>query len=58
MDRDNFSLTFVVCGCERFLSFKEEQSLRVFKNRMGPEEEVIGDWRQLHNEELNDVSVN
>jgi len=22
---------------------------------MGPEEEVIGDWRQLHNEELHDV---
>jgi len=22
---------------------------------MGPEEEVIGDWRQLRNEELHDV---
>ena len=34
VDRDNFSLTFVVCGCERFLNLEEKQRLRVFKNRM------------------------
>ena len=32
--RDNLSFTFVVCECERFLNLKEEQRLRVIKNRM------------------------
>jgi hypothetical protein len=37
-----------------------ENTLRVFENRVlrgifGPErDEVTGDWRKLHNEELND----
>jgi hypothetical protein len=40
---------------------REEQSLRVFENRLlrrifGPKrEEATGDWRRLHNEELNDL---
>jgi hypothetical protein len=40
---------------------REEQWLRVFENRVlrrifGPErDEVTGDWRRLHNEELNDL---
>jgi hypothetical protein len=40
---------------------REECGLRVFKNRLlrrifGPKrEEVIGEWRKLHNEELNDL---
>jgi hypothetical protein len=39
----------------------KEQRLRVFENRVlrrifGPErDEVTGDWRRLHNEELNDL---
>ena len=39
----------------------EEQRLRVFQNRVLREilgrrrDEVTGDWRKLHNEELNDV---
>jgi len=40
---------------------REECSLRVFENRVlrrifGPRrDEVTGDWRKLHNEELNDL---
>jgi hypothetical protein len=39
---------------------REERRLRVFENRVlrrvfGPKrDEVTGDWRKLHNEELND----
>ena len=49
-------------GCEtRSLTLKEEHRLRVFENIMlrrifGPErDEVIGDWRKLHNWELHDL---
>jgi hypothetical protein len=60
VDRDNFSLTFVVCGCERVINLKEEQRLMVFENGMlmkihGPRGGSVGDWRQLHNEDLHDV---
>jgi hypothetical protein len=40
---------------------KEEHRLRVFENRLqtkvfGPKkDEVTGDWRRLHNEELYDL---
>jgi len=40
---------------------REERRLRVLENRVlrgvfGPErDEVTGDWRKLHNEELNDL---
>jgi hypothetical protein len=40
---------------------REERRLRVFENRMlrrvfGPKrDEVTGEWRKLHNEELNDL---
>jgi len=40
---------------------REERRLRVFENRVlrrvfGPKrDEVTGDWRKLHNEELNDL---
>jgi hypothetical protein len=40
---------------------REERGLRVFENRVlrsvfGPKmDEVTGDWRKLHNEELNDL---
>jgi hypothetical protein len=42
------------------LTLREEQRLRVFKNRVlrrifGPKgEEMTGEWRRLHNEELDD----
>jgi hypothetical protein len=48
-------------GCETWsLSLKEEHRLRVFENRVlrkifGPKrDEVTGEWRRLHNEELYD----
>jgi hypothetical protein len=40
---------------------REERGLRVFENRVlgrifGPKrDEVTGEWRKLHNEELNDL---
>jgi hypothetical protein len=49
----------VLYGCETwFLSLREENRLRMFKNRVlrrifGPKRgEVVGGWRTLHNEEL------
>ena len=48
-------------GCETWsLTLREERRLRVFENRVlrkvfGPKRvEVTGEWRKLHNEELND----
>jgi hypothetical protein len=48
-------------GCETWLlTLREESRLRVFENRVwrrvfGPKrDEVTGEWRKLHNEELND----
>ena len=53
---------FVLYGCETWsLRLREERSLRVFKNRVlrrifGPRrDEVTGECRKLHNEELNDL---
>jgi hypothetical protein len=43
------------------VTFREEHRLRVFENRVlrgifGPKrDEVIGDWRKLHNEELHNL---
>jgi hypothetical protein len=43
------------------LTLREERKLRVFENMVlrrifGPSrDEVMGDWRRLHNEELNDL---
>ena len=42
------------------MTVREKQSLCVFKNRVvkmifrSKRDEVTGDWRRLHNEELND----
>ena len=51
----------VLYGCETWsLTLREERRLRVFENRVlrkvfGPKrDEVTGEWRKLHNEELND----
>jgi len=48
--------------CENWsLKFREEIRLRAFENRVlmrifGPRrDEVTGEWRRLHNEELNDL---
>jgi hypothetical protein len=55
-------LPVVFYGCETWsLTLREEQRLRVFENRVlrrtfGPKrDEVTGEWRRLHNEELNDL---
>jgi len=49
-------------GCEAWsLTLREERKLRVFENMVlrrifGPRrDEVTGEWRRLHNEELNDL---
>jgi len=55
-------LPVVLYGCESWsLTLKEKRRLKVFQNRVlrrifGPKrDEVIGEWRKLHNEELNDL---
>src|SRR5215475_14248253 len=55
-------LLVVLYGCETWaLTLREERRLRVFENRVlrrvfGPKrDEVTGEWRKLHNEELNDL---
>ena len=56
------SLPVVLCGCETWsLVLREKRRLRVFENRVlrkifGPtKDEDTGEWRKLHNEELNDL---
>ena len=54
-------LPVVLYGCETWsMTLREERKLRVFENMVlrifGPRrEEVTGEWRRLHNEELNDL---
>jgi len=55
-------LPVVLYGCETWsLKLSEERKLRVFENMVlrrifGPRrDEVSGEWRRLHNEELNDL---
>ena len=52
----------VLYGCETWsLTLMEERRLRVFENRVlrgifeAKRNEVRGEWRKLHNEELNDL---
>ena len=58
----NIILPVVLYGCETWsLTLREECRLRVFENRVlrrifGPKrDEVTGEWRKLHNEELNNL---
>ena len=52
-------LPIVLYGCEAWsLTAREERKLRVFENMVlrrifGPRREVTGEWKRLHNEELN-----
>ena len=55
-------LPVVLYGCETWsLTLREEMKLMVFENVVlrrifGPRrDKVIGEWRRLHNEELNDL---
>jgi hypothetical protein len=55
-------LPVVLYGCKtRPLTLREERRLRVFENRVlrgifgSEKDEVIGEWRRLHNETLHDL---
>jgi hypothetical protein len=54
-------LPLVLYGCETWSLTLREYRLRVFENRVlrrifGPKrDEVTGDWRKLHNEELHNL---
>jgi hypothetical protein len=55
-------LPVVLYGCEAWsFTQRDEHSLRVFENRVlrrifgSKRDEVTGEWRRLHNEELNDL---
>ena len=55
-------LPVVLYGCETSsLTLRDERRLRVFENRVlrrifvSKRDEVTGEWRKLHNEELNDL---
>jgi hypothetical protein len=52
----------VLCGCETWsLTLREEHRLRVFENRVLrrifglKRDDVTGEWRKLHIEELRDL---
>jgi hypothetical protein len=56
------ALTVVWYGCETWsLKLRKEHRLRVFENRvprriLGPKrEEIIGNWRKLHNKEVRNL---
>jgi hypothetical protein len=56
------TLPVVLYGCETWsLTLREEHRLRVLENRVlrrilvAERDEVTGDWRKLHNEELHNV---
>jgi len=56
------TLPIVLYGCETWsLTLREERKLRVFENRVlrrifvPTREKVTGEWRKLHNKELNDL---
>ena len=51
-----------MCGCETWsLTLREEARLRALENRVlrrifgSKRDEVTGEWRKLHSEELNDL---
>ena len=56
------TLVVVLYGCETWLlTLGEESRLRVFENMVlrgifgARRDEVTGEWRKIHNEELNDL---
>jgi len=58
----NIILPVVLCGCETWsLILREERKLRVSENMVlrrifrPMRDEVMGEWRRLHNEKLNDL---
>jgi hypothetical protein len=58
----NIILLVVLYGCETWsLTLREKRRLRLFENRVlrgifgAKRDEVTGEWRKLHTEELNDL---
>jgi hypothetical protein len=58
----SINLPFVLYGCETwFIKPREDHRLRMFESRVlkrifGPNrDEVTGEWRKLHNEELHNL---
>jgi hypothetical protein len=61
-DIQKYNLAVVLYGCETWsLTLREEHRLRVLENMVlrgifgDKRDEVTGEWRRLHNEELNDL---
>jgi len=61
----NIIFPIVLYGCETWsLTLREERRLMVFENRVLrrkfglKRDKVTGEWRKLHNEELNDLNLN
>jgi len=54
---DNYNFACCFYGCETWsLTLREERRLRVLRRIFGPKrDELTGQWRKLHNEELNDL---
>ena len=50
-------IMIVFYGCETWsLTLREERKLRVLRRIFGPRrDKVTGEWRRLHNEEINDL---
>ena len=63
LNRPSTDINYVLCNiCVQYtLTLREERRLRVFENRVlrrvfGPKsDEVTGEWRKLHNEELSNM---
>jgi hypothetical protein len=60
LDTQNYNFAVVLYGCETWaLTLREEHRLSVFENRVlkrilwPNRDKVTGEWRKLHNEELN-----
>ena len=56
------TLSFVLYGCETWsLTLREERRPRAFENRVlrrifgAKKDDITAEWKQLHNEELNDL---
>jgi hypothetical protein len=59
---EEYKLVYSRYGCETWsITLREEHRLRLFENRVlrrifGPKRDgVTGEWRRIHNEELNDL---